>query len=154
MKGYVLAVTGAILLASMISMLLPEGKIGKFLKGICGLMVFSAVVAPLISLFSGRKLALNAGEVGTDEGYLAACAQLLEEQDRRDAEQFLSEQFSLSCTVLSERAASGGFALQKITVKISENGIFGQDEHIDMAERIKSALEERYRCPAEVIWDG
>lgn len=155
MKGYVLAVAGAILFSAMISAVLPDGKMGKFLKGICGLMVFAAVVAPLSSLFTGKKYSIaEGGEIGTDEGYLTACARLLEEQDRRDVEAFLLEEFSLACTAWSERDDGEGFVLQKVGVKISADGINGQDAHIDMAERIGKALETRYGCPAEVIWDG
>lgn len=154
MKGYVLAVAGAILLSALFTALLPEGKLGKFLKGMGGLFVFAAVVAPLSGLFTGKVTAEEGTALGQDAGYLASCADFLERYDAQEAEKLLGEQFSLRAEATAERGTEAGFPLRKITVKIYADGIIGQDEHIDMAERVKNAIEERYGCTAEVIWIG
>lgn len=153
MKGYILAIAGATLLSALFTALLPEGKIGNFLKGIARLVVFSAVVTPLVLLFTGHGSSLPAGEIGDSQSYFERCAELLSRKDGESAAAYIRETFGLEAEVEAERESAAGFALGKLHVKLRENGIIGQEEHIDMAERVKTALEERYACAAEVIWE-
>lgn len=155
MRAYLLAVAGAVLLSALLSLLVPEGKTGAFVKGCGRLVVVLSVVSPLLSLFSGKPQLFTSAEVGGDEGYLGACARILSEESGREIGRYLSEEFSVTAVVTAEHGTEEGFPLRKITVKIDGTGIFGQDGHIDMAERVKSALEARYGCEAEVGWlDG
>ncbi len=155
MKSYILAIAGAVILSAALTAILPSGKTGKFIRGMCRLVVFSVVAAPLVSLFSEHAVKLGAAEVGYDENYLLKCAELLSKEDERRIEALLAEEFSLTAEAEAERGTEENFPLRKITLKVSPNGIFGQEEHINMAERIGSALSEAFGYApelVEVIW--
>lgn len=152
MKAYILTVAGAALLSAVIAILIPGGRMGKFVKGMSRLLVLSIVVTPLIALFTKGEFAFPETDVALDEDYLFSCASMLEEEDEERAEKLLSEQFSLSCEARMERVLGDGFPRKKITVKITDPCIFGQDEHIDMTSKLKRALEEAFCCTAEVEW--
>lgn len=157
MSGYILAVAGAVLLSAAISVILPGGKMGGFLKGMSRLAVFAVLVAPLVGIASKREFRFVSSDVGTDEGYLTACARLLSERDEENISSFLEETFSLAASATVTRSSAENFPLTKIIVNISADGIIGQDAHIDMADCIKAALAEKYGCGeqlVEIVWNG
>lgn len=154
MKAYLLTLTGAILLSAVLSILVSDGKIGKFIKGMTRLFVFSVVILPIASMFGEKRLSFSASEVGTDVGYLKKCAALLSERDETEIKEYLKEEYSLDSEAAVERAAEGNFEREKIVVYIEEFGIFGQEGHIDMIACIQADLEEKYGCQTEVIWQG
>lgn len=152
MKAYILAVAGAVLLSAAISVLLPSGKMGKFVRGMVQLLVFSIVVAPLVSLIAKKDLSLfPAAQIGTDEGYLTGCAKLLSERDEEEIAAYILAEFSLNADAEVSRGTQDGFPLQKIKVNLSPDGINGQEGHIHIAERLRTALEEKFDCPPEIV---
>lgn len=149
MKGYILAVAGAILLSAIVSVIAPSGKMGKFVKGAAKLLVLLSLLAPILSIAKG-ELALPVSDVGMDGEYLAKCAQMLAEQDERDIEQMLVSRFSVEGRALVVRTAEAGFPVEKLEVKITDFGIIGQEGHIYTMSRIEETLEKQYGCAAEV----
>lgn len=154
MKSYILTLTGAILLSALVSALVPEGKMGKFLKGMTNLFVFSVVVVPLLSLFGKEEIPLGAGSVSLDGEYLKRCERTLSERDETEICALLQEEHGLCAKVSVQREEYGNFARKKILVQLEDLGITGEKEHIDMAESIRASLEEKYGCQTEVIWLG
>ncbi len=155
MKGYILSVAGAVLLAAAVAVICPSGKMGKFVRGMAKLAVFAVMLSPLLSLAGkGELFRPFSANIGSDEGYYRSCADLLEKADGEAVAAYLEEEFGVKAEVCTERAAREGFPLLKISVKITDGGIIGQDGHINRMTRIKEALEEKYACPAEVTWIG
>ncbi len=154
MKTYLLTLTGVIILSAIVSILVSDGKMGKFIKGMTRLFVFSVVIVPLVSVFEKKELALSTAEIGTDENYLLRCAELLSGQDEEEISRFLSDEYAVSALVEMERGIEDYFPRKKITVIIYESGIIGQDEHINMIDCMKSVLEEKYGCVTEVVWQA
>lgn len=154
MKAYLLTLTGAILLSAVLSILVSDGKMGKFIKGMTRLFVFSVVIFPIASLFGENKISFSASEVGTDVGYLKKCSALLCERDEAEIKEYLKKEYLLDSEAEVERAADGNFLREKIIVIIEDSGIIGQDGHIDMIACIQADLEEKYGCKTEVIWQG
>ena len=152
MKAYLLAISGAIILSAVISILVSDGKMGKFIKGMTRLFVFSVLLVPLLSMFSEKKIVLTASEIAADEGYLAFCAEKLSKQDEEEIATYLVEEYSLAVQVKVERTIENGFPRKKIVIKLFENGIYGQEEHIDIVSRIQEQIQEEYGCMTEVVW--
>ena len=114
MSGYILAVAGAVLLSAALSVILPGGKMGAFLKGMSRLVVFAVLAAPLVSLVTKRDgLTFQSAEIGEDSGYLTECARLLSERDEAEISSFLQEEYSLTAAASVTREPSGAFRLQK-----------------------------------------
>lgn len=155
MKGYLLTVAGAVLLSALLSILMPEGKMGKFVKGIARLFVFSALTAPFFTYFAKGDFGFFSEPIAEDKDYLVRCAELLSEEDERAIVDRLTEEFSVEAEAEVLRSADAGFPREKISVKILRDGINGQEEHIDMINRIRADLEEEFGCKnTEVVWQG
>lgn len=152
MKAYLLTIAGVIILSAVVSILVSDGKMGKFIKGMMRLFVFSVVIVPFISMFGEKDFVFSTAEIESDEGYLIRCSEILEEKDEKEIIEFLSREYGIIGEAEVVRDNSDGFARKKINVKIFDAGIFGQDEHIDIIGRIKIVLEEKYGCQTEVAW--
>ncbi len=150
MKAYILSIAGAVLLSAVVTVLAPNGKMGKFVKGTMKLLILIVMLSPLAGFLSGGDFSLSSGTVGTDSGYLSQCAAMLEREDETVIKNYLSEEFGIGAEVTTERAEESGFSLKSVYVKITDFGIIGQDEHIDIMTKIAEALSEKYGCRAVV----
>lgn len=150
MQTYILSIVGAVLISAVITMVAPSGKMGKFVKGGMKLFTLVVLVAPFVSWFQSGELSLTAGVLDEDDGYYAACAEMLEKRDEEEIAAALLEEFGLEATAKVKRRADATFEREKITVKISDSGISGQGEHKDIVGRVQAFLMEQYGDIAEV----
>ncbi|MGN1077328.1 MAG: stage III sporulation protein AF [Candidatus Gallimonas sp.] len=150
MKAYILSIAGAVLLSAVITVLAPNGKMGKFVKGTMKLLILIVILSPLARFLSGGSFSLSSGTIGTDSGYLLQCAAMLEKEDGIAIKNDLYQEFGVVAEVTTERAEESGFPLKSVSVKITDFGIIGQDEHIDIMNKIADALSEKYGCRAVV----
>ena len=150
MKSYILAIVGIVLIAAVIALIAPGGKMGKFLKGATRLAILFVMLLPLRSLLSGGSIAVSGGEAEMDTQYLEYCAEELAREDAAAIVVRLEEECGVTAAVKVERNADATFSYRKIQVLISDFGITDADEHIYMIEKIEAALEAHYGCDAEV----
>lgn len=150
MKEYVLAIAGVVLLSAVISIIAPNGKMGKFIKGAMRLAILVVLVSPFASWLGGKKISIPTASIGEDTAYLEYCAGRLSERDEEEIRAYLQEEFCVTAEAEVTRGADSTFSYKKISVKISDFGILGQDERIDIMSRIKEALQTKYGCEAEV----
>lgn len=66
MSSWLIGITGAILLTTLIDVLMAEGETKKYVKGVAALLVFAAIIAPLPSLFN-KEWSLDYGSAGVVE---------------------------------------------------------------------------------------
>lgn len=152
MKAYILSIAGIILLSAVISIVSPPGKMGKFLKGATKLFILLVLVSPFVSWFTDGEFSLmNVSDVfEADTEYYRKCADLLSAADREAIELYISEEYGLESEAEVARRADENFTCEKIVIKISDFGIFGQDERIDIVDSIRETIEKKYGCSAEV----
>ncbi len=151
MKAYLLAVSGAILISAVLACILPDGKMGKFIRGMSRLFVFSVLLLPLLNLFSGKGFVFSAANIEEDGSYLTYCAETLAKEDEEEIANLILEEFPLEIGIDVVRSAEPGFPRKKISVKIYDSGLLGEEEHIHILSCIEELLEG-YGCRTEVIW--
>ena len=150
MKAYILAIAGIVLVAALITLIAPSGKMGKFLKGATKLAILAVMLLPVRALLSGEIAVSSGGEIALDEGYLTHCAEELAEGDAAAIVEKLEEDYGVSAAVRVERELDATFSYRKIQVRVIDFGITPADEHIYMIDAIEAALEAHYGCDAEV----
>ncbi len=151
MRAYVLSIAGIVLVIAAVSIISPNGKMGKMIKGMGRLFILVVMVAPFASFFGERESHIfQSDKIEQDKDYLIYCAEMLSEADEKEIMNYLDETFSVSVEVKVFRSESAGFPRKKIEAKITDFGIIGQDEHIDRIEDVRKALEKRYGCEAVV----
>lgn len=145
MKEYIWGIVGAILLASVVALVAPSGKMGGMMKGVCRIFCFIAILSPLGGLLSG-ELALPDSRIAVDEGYIAACKDLSEKSVEREVGYYLSTEFSLKITVAAECESDSPFSVKKIFLTDEETGIIENEEHIVIIGQAVEELKKRYGC--------
>ena len=152
MRAYVLSIAGIVLVIAAISIIAPSGKMGKFIKGMGRLFILVVMVAPFATLFGDKRdKFFQSADIVTDNSYLLRCVEILCEEDEKEISAYLSEEFCITAQVQVFRSEKSGFPREKIEAKILDSGINGQGGHIDNAEDVRRALEERYGCEAVVL---
>lgn len=149
MKGYVLSIAGAVLFSAVFSILSPEGRMGKFVRGMTKLFLIVVLVSPFVNFFGGGEFGFKTQALSTDTEYLKSCADIMERDDAVAIAGLLKEHFGVEADVETERDERD-LSLKKILVKITDGGIIGQDGHIDIVTDIQAFLRERFGCEAEV----
>lgn len=151
MNAYILSIAGIVLVISAVSIISPNGKMGKFIKGTGRLFILVVMVAPFATFFTDKKSSLFLSEeITTDDNYLQRCVEILSEEDEKEISAYLKDTFSISAEVQVFRSGENGFPREKIEAKIIDFGIIGQGGHIDKTKDVQRALEERYGCEAVV----
>ncbi len=153
MKGYLFALAGAILLSAVAAAILPEGKMGKFVRGMLRLFTLTVLVAPFVGLTSGKlsfDKEASGGETAVQSDYLERCAEMASAMDEAAIAFWLRSEYGFEGEVSVSRVCDSGFSVQKIEVKITDFGITSSEEHIDRMAQIARELKEQYGCEAEV----
>lgn len=154
MKSYILAIAGVILLTAVITVILPGGKTGKFLKGAMKLVILAVMISPVIGwVKSGKPDFAAPSSLSLDGGYLEACSARLERADEAEIASYILEEFSLDSEVEVVRSDRAPFSREKITVMVETGGIIDSDGHIDIVTCIKEAVEKRFGAQTEVSRD-
>lgn len=153
MKAYILSVAGIVLVAAVVTMICPGGKMGGFVKGATRLFVLVVMVSPLVGWVKTGELSLETGTVAQDEAYFQACAELLRSRDEAEIAAFLLEEYGVSAEVAAKRGDPPYFPLEKITVRLELGGIIDEEARIHIMTRVEEGLKSRYRTEAEV-YDG
>ena len=151
MKAYILGIAGAVLLSAVVSIILPEGKMGKFVKGGLKLVVLLVLVSPFVSFFSDGKYRFSDnGSISADGEYLETCGSLMARADEREIYSLLKEKYGVEGEVAVLYSTDGILSRKKISVNVLDFGIYGEDEHIDIMKKIADGLERTYGCETEV----
>ncbi len=152
MKAYILGIAGAVLLSAVVSVIAPNGQMGKFVKGGMKLVVLIVLVSPFITFFIKGEIPFLSEDktISADTVYLETCEKLIKERDEAAIVTLLKEEYGVGAEVRVEYSDKNFAARKKISVKIKDFGIYAEDEHIDIMKKITAALREQYGCDAEV----
>lgn len=153
MKTYILSIAGIILLSSVVSIIVPNGKMGSFMKGVMRLLILVVIVTPMISLMQSGELNFTLQNYSMDESFLEYCVSIASSDDETYIAEFLFDEYGVIAEIKTVRSIDH-YTIKKITANVWDLGIFGQDEHIDNIGHIKMILEEKYGCEAEVYDTG
>ena len=158
MEGYILAVCGAVILSALVTILLPEGKTGKFINGMLRVFCVAVMLVPLYGMFEKFGApSLPEGrseEVALDESFME---RVFSEQALAQAEALetsLSEDpgISVSAEILWE-CVEYAYTVREVRIEIENFGIYGEDEHIFVIEQVRSRISELFGDPEVIIYE-
>lgn len=147
MKEYILAVCGAVVISALISLLMPEGKTGRFIGGILKLFCLLVMLVPLLQMFKQFAVPEEGEEVSAgyepDEDFLLNIYEKQAAAREDEIEELVEKEFSVdvSADVVWEYAQYA-CNVTEIRIKIENFGIYGDEEHIYVIQQIKSYVSE------------
>lgn len=157
MQTYILSVCGAVIISALVMILLPEGKLGKFVQGILRLFCLFVVTMPLFSLVASWKdgnvqLPGTEGEGAVlDEEFISYVFSQRAEEEETAWCDYISEEFEVrvSAEVLWE-FVDYAYKVTRIKIKIEDFGIYEEDEHIFVIEQVKERISGMVSAEVEV----
>lgn len=150
MQNYILSVSGAVLIAAIATILLPESKIGKFINGIMKVFCLLIIFLPLPGLAKtifGKEAPSFAvsGELEPDDAFLDYMFSARAREQEESVEAVLEEQFGLVVkTQIVWECVEYAYTVKQVSVKIENFGIYGEEEHIFVIEQVKSRVMEMF----------
>lgn len=149
MKAYILGVAGVILISAIISILVPSGKMGKFIKGMTKLFILAILISPFVAWLKGGDPLFSSTDLGADKKYLKTYVAMLTDEDEAAIKAFLEEEYGIGTDVAVSRSFDD-FSYEKIKVVVLDFGINVDESHIDILSNVKTRLSGRFGCPVEV----
>lgn len=150
METYILSVCGAVLVSAVAVILMPEGKIGKFLDGILKLFCMLVILLPIPGLLgtflnNDGGAEGSAGEVSMDSDFIGYVFSMRAESEEEALCQKLNQEYGIGvqAQILWEYAEYA-YNVTKVLVKIENFGIYGEEEHIFVIEQAKECAESMF----------
>lgn len=147
MKEYILAVCGAVVISALISLLMPEGKTGRFIGGILKLFCLLVMLVPLFQMFKQFTIPESGEEVSAgyapDEDFLIYVYEKQAAAREEEIEKLVGKEFSVdvNADILWEYAQYA-CNVTGIEIKIENFGIYEEEEHIYVIQQIESFVSE------------
>lgn len=149
MDTYILSVCGAVILSAVAAMLLPEGRLGKFIGGILKIFCLLIIVLPLPSMLEGILPEKGDTEVSAetplDETFLNKMFTLqMERQEQLIDERLEGEYGIVVSSQIVWELVGYECKIKQIEIGIEDFGIYGKDEHIFVIEQVKNTVFAMY----------
>lgn len=156
MKKWILSLGIVVIIVAIISLILPEGKLGKYIKSICSLIVILAVLQPLLNL---KQIEVNFNTLinGND-----ATIQV-------DFINYISgakiKEYEKNCNLLAENVGleyietvieysindDAKIVIKKVNLNLKDAVIISDKEHIDIIEEVIDAVAKYLNVNKEIV---
>lgn len=147
MSAYILSVCGAVIFSSLVMIILPDGKIGKFINGILKLTCVFIMLSPIISKVDELKPneddTQTSSEISLDLNYLEYFYDLQAQNLSDEIKSVIENEFEIGVFVEIEwRMSKYAFEIKKVYVNVKDFGMNENDEHIIIIEQIKTKVSK------------
>lgn len=170
MSSYLLSIVGIVLLSGIFSVILPNGKTVKFIKGIAKLCCLAVIIAPILNFFEGEgdgriNFPFFSAQtvIETDGSFIDYCSTKRIENAENELEKELEKSFSVrvAATLIWEyRAAAtgtgeteGGYlsVYEGKEIKITKILLKSEDENIgeEVRKNMAEHIVRKYGCEVE-----
>lgn len=160
MEKYILGVCGAVIISALVSILLPDGKTGKFINGILKLFCLLVMLLPLFSLVK-EYASGGAGETGQseasadislDEDFISVFGEKKAEAQERSLQERIGQEYSVTVTVqIGWDFVDYAYTVSNVKIKIENFGMYGNDEHILVISKIRSRVSGLLNLSEEAV---
>lgn len=154
MKEYVLSIIVSILLVSIASIILPDGKMAKFTKSIFSIIIIIIIITPAINLLKNESF--NGFEFESDfafsedEDYLDYVYYKRVENLSATTESLLkSDNYETDVEIIYD-ISNYQIVIKKINVNFNFDGISEDDKHIIISV-IKQTVSEYLNVDKEIV---
>ena len=144
MKDYILSIISIILLATAVGIILPEGKTGKFIRGIFALVTLVVILTPLMSgqLETTIVQSGSQNEIQYDEDFLHFIDYEKSQRYADSIRSYVTENGYECDMEITYENEEYRFKIIKVSVNLKNSGISNGDEHIYKISEMKQTIAE------------
>lgn len=156
MATYILSVCGAVILSSLILVLLPEGRLGKFINGILKLFCLLVMTVPLFQFFTDEEYAVDSGDVNSeiklDDPFIEYFYEEMSLREEVGLKELLETEYLVELEVrIGWTFVDYAYEVSNVTIKIKNFGMYGDDEHILVISELRDRTAEVMKISAEAV---
>jgi len=156
MSSYILSVCGAVIISALVSIIMPEGKTGKFINGIvkiaCVLIMVSPIISWVYKLKGEKSQSVNNIKVDIDDDFLNYFNNVKAEELEKDIKKIIENQYDIEVFVeIDWQISNYAFTLKKVLINIKNFGIYKKDEHIIIIEQIQTIVSDKLKIDKDVV---
>lgn len=161
MEKYILSVCGAVILSALVTILLPEGKIGKFINGILKLFCLLIMLLPLYGLFEtflhtggGGGFEGEQAQLAPDEEYLDYVYGKQAKMQETQLSEYFAEKYGVETEIaIAWQCAEFSYDVTKIEIKIKNFGMNDESTHIYIIDQIEDHASEIYQNAEVLVYE-
>ena len=149
MTSWLIRVGAVVLMISVMTLMVPNGKVGKFIKPLLSLVIVSVIFTPILYGFNQNVLTISSGKedsnaVNYDEKYIYFVFDKKIKNYENNCKDILSEYGINGATVTIEYSVDENYSVSFncVFVNLKNAVINGKEENINLMSEIKNALAE------------
>lgn len=150
MSAWVLSLIGVVLISCVITIILPDGRLGKVIKGICSLVITLVIIYPLLSKDSINSVFVlddNNIQIDVQEEYVNYVFESRAEQTINEIINLIENKGvkDVICDVGYEKYnGNNNFTINFILINLNNAVIISDKEHILVIEEIISIVSQQF----------
>lgn len=153
-SGWILSIVGVVLLGVIIDIILPEGQVSKYIRGVVCLATVLVIISPLAKLGNKDFNIKNyiSTEIELDEGMLVQINQSKAKNIEQSLEKLLQDKGYENIDVsISADYYSAQMEITAIFVDLSKTVLNGESVNINKYEEITSLIVESLGVEEECV---
>lgn len=142
MTEYLLGIVGIIFLVSISEIILPEGKIGHYLKSVFAIIVLLVVVEPISKIrFNGLTFTFEETEVDYQENYINFINETKVKVLNQKFTKYLYDKGidKVDLEIIYD-FNDNIFSVKKVLLNLGKSVIIGENKHINIKETVVQAV--------------
>lgn len=153
MTDYLLGIVGIIFLITIAEIILPEGKIGHYLKSIFAIIVLLVVIEPVSKIrFNGLTFMFEESEIEYQENYLNFIAETKIKVLNQEFTKYIYDKGidQVDLEIIYE-FNDNDFLVKKVLVNLKKAVIIGENKHINIKETVVQAVVDFFNIETKDI---
>lgn len=149
MKEWIVSIGVVVIILSIISLLIPDGKMGKYVKCVFSLLIVFVVLKPIVFIGEGDQIFTNdydgvQVETTYQEEYLSYIKQKKIYELEKNCEKLMENHtiFNSKIKVVCQNDSLLDFSIKKVEINLQNAVIKSNKEHIDIIEEAVNSLAE------------
>ena len=147
MTAYILSVVGIVFLGVLVDVIMPEGVMNKYIKGMFGIVALFVIISPVAQLvnsdFNIKEVFYDSNATVVDKDFLEATNNQIKKQLEVTLEtQLLNSGFENTDVEIECNLSAEQFTIKKVNIDISKMVINQNMVHINKYTEIKKIVTE------------
>ncbi len=157
MKTWIISISSITILTSIFSIIIPNSKIGKFIKSIFSVLVIFVVISPLSAIKNqdvSFEEIINSSEIVVQNDYLDYIASKKSSELQNGSIKILKNMGveNVFVNICYKYSKSNNFVIESAEINLKNAVIISDKTHIDIKEEIKNQISNYLQIDKNCVY--
>lgn len=156
MKEWIISIASVVIFTSIISLIIPEGKMGEFIKGIFSLLIILIIIKPIFSLTTTNldfSNIFNGAEIVLQNDYLDYISNKKTQKLTKECKEII-EKIGVKNADININyyvAENGNTTIKIVEINLKNAVLILNKEHIDIIDEIKNLISSYLLISSDMV---